>query len=83
MSTKHAVKKFILANYLFTDDESVLGDSESLVKSGVIDSTGVLELIMHLEQSCGIKVAEEEMVPDNFDSVDRIVAFVERKRGAG
>ncbi len=81
-SIRKAVKGFVLSNYLFTDDDSKLDDAESLVASGVIDSTGVVELITHLEETFGIKVAEEEMVPDNFESVDRIVAFIESKRAS-
>jgi acyl carrier protein len=50
------------------------------MQAGIIDSTGVLELIMFLEEQFGIKVADEEMTPENLDSVDRIVAFVGRKR---
>lgn len=81
MSTKQEIKKFILGNYLFTSDESVLNDADSLLQKGVVDSTGMLELIMHLEESYGIKVAEAEMIPANLDSVDAISAYVERKRG--
>ena len=83
MSIRQAVKGFILSNFLFAEDESVLGDAQSLVKSGVIDSTGVLELILHLEKTYAITVGEDEMVPENFDSVNNIVAFVERKRSSG
>lgn len=80
MSIKNEVKQFILKNYLFTTDESRLADGDSLTQKGVVDSTGILELIMHLEESYGIKVADEEMVPENLDSVETIAAFVERKR---
>ena len=80
MSVTRAVRKFILSNYLFTDDETALDDEQSLVTSGIIDSTGAVELIMHLEHEFGIKVAEEEMVPDHLDSVSKIAAFVNSKR---
>lgn len=80
MSVKQQVKHFILSNYLFTDDESKLKDAESLMQSGAMDSTGILELIMFLEEKFGIKVADEEMVPANLDSVHSIVGFVERKQ---
>jgi acyl carrier protein len=83
MSIKQQVRQFILANYLFTDDESKLSDSQSLLQSGAMDSTGILELIMFLEENMNLKVADAEMIPANLDSVDNVVGFVERKRTAG
>lgn len=80
MSVKQQVRTFILSNYLFTEDESKLSDSQSLMQSGAMDSTGILELIMFLEEKFAIKVADEEMVPTNLDSVDNVVAFIERKK---
>jgi acyl carrier protein len=82
MSIKQQLRHFVLTNYLFTEDESRLGDSQSLMQSGAMDSTGILELIMFLEEQYGIKVNDDEMVPANLDSVDNAVAFVERKRAA-
>lgn len=81
MSIQNEVKAFILKNYLFTEDQSALADGDSLMQKGVVDSTGILELIMHVEETYGIKVLDEEMVPENLDSVASIAAFVERKRG--
>ena len=81
MSTRNEVKSFILKNYLFTEDDAALADGDSLMQKGVVDSTGILELIMHVEDTYGIKVLDEEMVPQNLDSVTAITAFVERKRG--
>lgn len=80
MSLNNEIKLFILQNYLFTDDQSVLADSDSLMQKGIIDSTGILELVNHLEDTYGFKVADEEMVPENLDTIASIVAFVERKR---
>ena len=79
MPPKSEIKQFILGNYLFTNDESALADDDSLLQKGIVDSTGMLELIMHLEEKYGIKVAEDEMVPANLDSVVKITAFLERK----
>ena len=80
MSVKDQVRSFILSNYLFTDDAKALEDSVSLMQGGTMDSTGILELIMFLEEKFGIKVADEEMVPANLDSVNNVVAFVDRKK---
>jgi acyl carrier protein len=80
MDESRLVRNFILKNFLFSEDEGALKDDGSLIASGAIDSTGVLELIMFVEQTFGISVAEEEMVPQNLDSVEKIVAYVRHKK---
>ena len=82
MSCAYEIKRFILRNFLFTEDLTALGDEDSLMQKGIVDSTGILEMITHLEQTYGIRVADEEMVPDNLDSIASIVQFIERKRAA-
>lgn len=79
MLQRQEVKHFVLKNFLFTEDVAALADGDSLIRSGIIDSTGVLELIAHLEQSLGIQVPPEDMVPANFDSIDTICAYLARK----
>ena len=74
------VKVYILENYLFTSDESALGLDESLLDRGIVDSTGMLEIIMYIEEQFGIAVADDEMLPDNLDSVSRIAGFIARKQ---
>ena len=76
------IQKFILENYLFTDDPSALGLDDSLLGRGIVDSTGMLEIIMFIEEQLGVTVKDEEMVPENLDSVNRIAAFVDSKRKA-
>ena len=60
----------------------MLNDDASLMEQGIVDSTGVLELIGFLERTFGISVADTETVPENLDSIARIVAYVQRKRPA-
>jgi acyl carrier protein len=79
MSIRQQIRTFILTNYLFTEDESALADGVSLMRSGIVDSTGILELIAHVEETFNIQVVAQEMVPDNFDSVERVAEFVSRK----
>lgn len=79
MDTRQKVIEFIVNNYLFGDDSRLPADTESLLESGVIDSTGILELIEFLEADLGIPVAEDETVPENLDSIANLTAFVERK----
>ena len=80
MITEAAVRNYILENYLFTDDQSALNSEDSLLEKGVLDSTGILEVIYFLEETFEIKIDDEEMIPENLDSVNNIVAFIERKR---
>ncbi len=80
MSDIHAkVVRFITTNF-YVPPEEPLADDESLLNRGVIDSTGVLEVIAFLEGTFAIKVEDEEMLPANLDAVASIVAFVERKQ---
>ena len=79
MDIKKTIREFILESYLFTDDQSVLKDEQSLLEAGIIDSTGILELIDFIGTSFEVEVEDDEMIPDNFDSVDSIVAYITRK----
>lgn len=81
MTISSIIRTYILENFLFTDDESELDSNASFLENGIIDSTGVLEIILFLEQQFGIKIKDEEMVPNNLDSVANIVNFVELKQG--
>lgn len=77
------LRQFILDSYLFGDATRMPGDAESLLRSGVLDSTGVLELIEFLESEFAITVEDVETVPDNLDSIAGVVRFVLAKRYAG
>jgi len=78
-SITQSVQDFVNDNFLFGQGIESLGESTSFLDEGIIDSTGVLELVMFLEDSFLISVEDEELVPDNLDSIDRLVSFVERK----
>ncbi len=71
--------KFILDNLLLGDDARMPSAADSLIGSGVIDSTGILELIEYLEQEFDVEVGDTETVPENLDGIERIAAFVQRK----
>jgi len=79
MTVKAKVRTYVLENYLFTDDQSALNDDDSFMKLGIIDSTGILEIISYLEEELGIQVEDDEMTPENLDSIENIIAFVSRK----
>jgi acyl carrier protein len=78
MNYVRAVREFVTNNFLYGDGAS-LEDGTSFLESGTVDSTGMLELIMFLETTYQVKVAPEEMIPDNLDSVNRIANFLTRK----
>jgi acyl carrier protein len=82
MSVREEIKTFIAQNFLFTSDPSSLGDADSLLEKGIVDSTGILELVTHIEEKYGIKVLDQEMLPANLDSVNAIAGFIERKRNS-
>ncbi|MGZ8906820.1 MAG: acyl carrier protein [Methylobacter sp.] len=80
MNMKKMIRQYILENLLFTEDESALKDDDSFLEEGIIDSTGVLEIILFIEDTFNIKVTEEELLPANLDSVAKLVAFIKRKQ---
>lgn len=72
------IRAFVIENYLF-GEEGKLGNEDSFMDTGMIDSTGILELVRFLEATFGIKVVDEELIPDNLDSINKIVAYLQRK----
>ncbi len=76
------VRDFIIMNFLFGDDSNVPAHTDSLLESGVVDSTGVLELVDFLETDMGTVVADAETLPANLDSIENLTQFVMRKRRA-
>jgi len=79
MNYTNEIREFVINNFLFGDEAS-LQDDKSFLDSGIIDSTGMLELIMFLEQTYGIKIELEEMLPENLDSVNKVAAFLAKKQ---
>jgi acyl carrier protein len=77
---RESIRRFIETSFLFRADRQGLGDDESLLGAGLIDSTGILELVSYLEAEFGIIVQDEEIVPENLDSVRLIGAYVDHKR---
>jgi len=73
------VRTFVTSNFYVADPDT-LKDTDSLLDSGVIDSTGVLEVIAFIEDTFGFTVEDAEMLPENLDSIDRIAHFVARKQ---
>ena len=76
------IREFIITNFLFGQTTNGLTDDQSFLESGIIDSTGLLELISFVEQRYGISVADRELVPENLDSIRSVSNFIARKRQA-
>ena len=79
---RSSIRDFLLENYLFTTDTAAIGVDDSLLGRGIVDSTGMLEVIFFIEDKLGVKVKDEEMIPDNLDSINKIARFVEARRKA-
>lgn len=79
MQQRQHIKQYLAENFLFSNDVSAIGDTDSLIHSGIVDSTGIHELILFLEEAFGLVVEPEEMTPTNFDNVAVIDEFVSRK----
>jgi acyl carrier protein len=77
---KQKVRAFILDNFMM-GSEADISDDASFMETHTIDSTGFLELIMFIEETFGISVADSEMLPDNLDSLNAIDRYVQRKQG--
>ena len=78
MDTRAHLRSFITTKF-YVADPAALGDDVSLLNSGIVDSTSVLEIVLFLEEQFGIQVKDEELLPDNLDSIGRIARFVARK----
>ncbi len=74
------IREFIFENFLFDASDEDLDNDASFLEQGIIDSTGVLELVEWLEETFEFKIDDEELIPENLDSVNLIAAFIDRKK---
>jgi acyl carrier protein len=79
MEVKAEIRNFIIENFYYGQDDEKLGDDVSFLENGIIDSTGVLELVSFVQEKHDIHVSDDELVPDNFDSLNKLEAFITRK----
>lgn len=80
MSYINIVKEFIIETFLFGDDRNLQNDT-SFLNNGIIDSTGMLELITFLEETFSISIMDDELIPKNLDSINNVNAFITKKLG--
>ena len=72
------IRQFVVQNFLFGENGDMTNDA-SFLAQGIIDSTGVLELVAHIEKTYGIRVRDEELTPENLDSINAVAAYLERR----
>lgn len=82
MDIRASIRGFIFDNFMLARNNHELLDSDSLFNKGVIDSTGVLELVGYIEETFKIGVEDEELTPDNLDTINNLVDYIQRKKGA-
>jgi acyl carrier protein len=73
------IRNYIIHDFLFDDEQSMLSDDASLLQNGVIDSTGVLDLLLFVEDTFDVRVPDEDLTPENFDSVDNLAHYIEAR----
>jgi acyl carrier protein len=74
------IRKFILENFMFTDDEAALRNEDSFLEKGIIDSTGMLELMAFISDEFHTTIDDDEIIPDNLDSVNHVASFILTKK---
>ena len=79
MASSDAIREFIRETMLFGDDSYDLHNDVPLLDEGIVDSTGVVELVVFVEDEFGIDIDGDELIPDNFDSIGSLAALVDRK----
>ncbi len=83
MSIEQQIRDYILANLFFSGDSAALASDDSFLDKGILDSTGILELIFFLEQQFQIKIQDQELIPENLDSLNKVTRFVQKKKAEG
>ena len=80
VEVQEELRKFIINNFLFGQEEFALNPEDSFIETGVIDSTGILELVTFIEDKYSFRIEDEEMLPENLDSLERVGNFIIRKQ---
>ena len=78
---KDQIRTYIMDNILLGSADQSIADDDSFLEKGIIDSTGILELVTFVEDEFNIEVGDEELIPDNFDSIEKLTAYTQRKIG--
>ncbi len=73
------VRRFVIDNFLFGQDDGQLENDTSFLQAGIVDSSGVLELVVFIEETYGIKIDDDELIPENLDSINSVSRYVTGK----
>ncbi len=76
------LRTFVRENFLFGQSDESLSDDDSFLQRGIVDSTGVLELVQFIEETYGFRLQDDELIPENLDSIHQLVCFIETKAPA-
>lgn len=79
MEIEAQVRKYVAQNLLFSDNGFEYDDDDSFLQEGIVDSVGVLELVLFVEETFGVNVDDQEITPDNFDSVNKLASYIRSK----
>ena len=77
---ENKIRRFLVENFILSERMDELGSDESLLENGVVDSTGILELVFFAEDQFGIQIDASEVLPENFDSINAFAAYIRRKQ---
>jgi len=81
MNIKDDVRSFVIDTFLFGEDDG-LNDDSSFLAEGIVDSTGIMQLVSFLQERYRVSIEDEELIPDNLDSIMRVATFIEEKMRA-
>lgn len=79
MDIKAQIRQYIAKNLLFSDNGFAYNDDASFLEEGIVDSLGVMELVLFIEEKFGVKVNDEDLTPDNFDSITKLDNYIQRR----
>jgi acyl carrier protein len=79
MGIEETIRNFIVETFIFEPGQENFDNTQSFLETGIIDSTGMLELVSFIEETYNIKMADEELIPANLDSVNNVVGYIQRK----
>jgi acyl carrier protein len=77
---KDQIRHYIAQSLLFSDNDFKYGDDASFLEEGIVDSLGIMDLVFFIEETFGLTVKDEDLTPDNFDSVNRLANYIQRQR---
>jgi acyl carrier protein len=80
MESEKYLRKYVAENLLYVDDDFKYDNDTSFIGQGLIDSMGIMELVMYVQSEFGITIEPEEITPANFDSMNKLIAFIDRKQ---